>query len=844
MIKRLPAVFQTPTEKRFFDATFEQVFSKKDSTQLSGYIGKRVGGQYDPINDFFLPEPTKDRTWHQLEATAYARNADGTRTNVFFYDDLLNRIRYYGGKVDNEDRLFGSEYYSWCPPIDPDMFMNYQNYYWIDRGLQAINVSGVMGADIIGNTTYTTPTTANPPNMKILSGMCLLLLDDPAYPNNVIVENIGKGVGIRLLPVYNEQTAGTILEQLPWDGQIQLQTGRVIQNKYWDNITWDVEAQPGNADYITIERGSVDENAWTRTNSWYHIDTITAVSLILGTSFPSTATVAVRPIIQFEADLLLYNSGTQLKDFIRYGVNHNLQGLPILYSQCNGHTVDSFNTLCNNMVYLENNDLICFFADTTLYSGQPINSMIFKVSVSNNIITLSEYSTVINGDVLVMIDDSAYDGALSGESWYVTVNSTSTTYTWQEAFNDKVTTNQPPLFQLYDHNSISLNDPVTYDNSTFEGDPIFCYKVNPIPGAYVDPVLKFPIVYTALDQASDIIFQNTLITNRYIYGNAISISGYYYYKKINSNIQHNAWHPAGNCVNLGAPALQCPAPVPTPTPTPTATPTPTPTATPTPTPTATPTPTPTATPVPTVISWISEYSTFAISTPTPTPSSTPTPTPTSTPTGTGGSGGSTLFVLNFENGSPMVYSPTTDVTARIVMGGVQGVVYNINIYLTSGTNTATATTSGSVDSTGFLYINGLNLGNLPIGTWTMYAESIPVGSTTVYSTSNTSTLVIEQASGTVTASFVPPEYYGTSDAVYFDAGVQGFPANTTVGFTVTLATLNGNTITDPYTTSGTVTTNSLGFGNAAYPLCPLVLGTYTVQLTCNGITSNIPTYTY
>src|SRR4249919_3937572 len=132
-IQKLPTVFQTVTEKKFFDATFDQVFQKKESDLLVGFLGRRTPGQYNPITDFYLPEPSKNRTWWQLEATAYARDADTNRTNIFFYEDLLDNIEYYGGNTLNQDRLFESPYYSFGPPIDYDMFLNYQNYYWIEQ---------------------------------------------------------------------------------------------------------------------------------------------------------------------------------------------------------------------------------------------------------------------------------------------------------------------------------------------------------------------------------------------------------------------------------------------------------------------------------------------------------------------------------------------------------------------------------------------------------------------------------------------------------------------------------------------------------------------------------------
>src|SRR5271165_2863390 len=181
-VQRLPAVFQTVTEKQFFDATFDQVLSKKDSSYLAGYLGRRDPGSYNPITDFYIPEPTKDRTWWQLEATAYSEDASSNKTNIFFYEDLLNRINYYGGNTLNQDRLFESEYYSFGPPIDYDMFINYQNYYWVEQGLPTITITGlpgapILGSDIIGQASYTTPSTATPPNVTLTSGMTIRLLD-------------------------------------------------------------------------------------------------------------------------------------------------------------------------------------------------------------------------------------------------------------------------------------------------------------------------------------------------------------------------------------------------------------------------------------------------------------------------------------------------------------------------------------------------------------------------------------------------------------------------------------------------------------------------------------------
>jgi len=558
-IQRLPAVFQTVTEKQFFDATFDQVFSKKDSDMLAGYLGRRIPGSYNPINDFYLPEPTKDRTWWQLEATAFARDPDTTKTNIFFYQDLLDRINYYGGNTLNQDRLFESEYYSFGPPIDYDMFINYQNYYWVNQGLTPITITGVLGSDIIGKSSYTTPITATPPNLTLSTGMVIILADDPLYSQSHTIENRGGCDGIQLVPQFPDFTSGTLFENLPWDDFVTLSTGRVIQNSYWDENSWDTEAQPGSGDYITIERGSIDRNAWSRTNRWYHIATINAVTEATGSSFPANATRALRPIIQFIENLTLYKSGTQFRDEIQYGFRDESANNPILLIELQNRPIlninATYNTNINNgtlVVFM--NDLTPLTADYFPWATTPwvseswdsgimetINKYIFVANIlpNGNVIfsPKTSYATpILEGDIVFIDEDAPYNGALRGQTWYFSNG------IWQEAFNDKISVNQPPLFQLYDHNGVPIDDTVTYPGSTFEGSKIFSYVVDSTPGATSDPVLGFPIVYTSLGQATDIVFQNDLITTRYTYGKFIPINGYYYYKTSISPILYNNWN--------------------------------------------------------------------------------------------------------------------------------------------------------------------------------------------------------------------------------------------------------------------------------------------------------------
>jgi hypothetical protein len=537
-IQKLPAVFQTVTEKKFFDATFDQVFSKKDSDQLLGYLGRRTPGLYNPVTDFYVPEPSKDRTWWQLEATAFSRNADSTRSNIFFYDDLLNRINYYGGNTLNQDRLFESEYYSWAPPIDYDMFTNYQNYYWVPGGLSAIQITGMTDADIdaiLGQYSFNTNQIpgALPANLQFTTGLTVQFVGSAKYPDKLIVEVIGGTTGIRLVPPWPGYTPGTLFEFLPWDGITNLATGRTIQNIFWDSQTWDVEPAPGNSDYITIERSSPDENAWSRTNSWYHIDVINETLKYTGLPFPSNASRALRPIIQFTADLILYKSGTTFKSDIEYGFRGDLQSNPLLLSAYNNiYTRNQLDLLFG--IQLQQGQLAIFMQDVS------VNNQLLQVNInpSTDIVTFDNVGSVaVEQDIVFATLDSPYNGLKRGQTYYYSAGQ------WVEAVNEKYKANQPPIFQLYDHNGVALDDPAVYPESSFAGSKIFSYQINSTPGATVDPVLKFPIVYTGLGQSTDIMFENNLVTDRYKFNpDGKDINGYYYYKSYGSELIYNAWN--------------------------------------------------------------------------------------------------------------------------------------------------------------------------------------------------------------------------------------------------------------------------------------------------------------
>lgn len=539
IIKKLPTVLQTTPEKKFFDATFDQVFSKKDSEYLAGFLGRKVPGQYKPDVDFYIPVPTKNRTWWQLEPTAYSRDQQFDKTNIIFYEDLLDRIAYYGGNIGNHSRLFDSEYYSWAPPIDYDMFVNYQNYYWVTN-IPVITINGVTVEDINGREYYFIPGTDE--KIKLTTGMVIVLPDDPFGPGVEYFVEFVDGV-IRLIKKYDIRSASGY-RFLPWDGIRKDANDEVVVNTQWDSKTWEVEEfDRGDPEYITIRRGSVDQNIWTRKNRWIHIDTLRTILAYTNSPWPLSAVRGSRPIIQYDANIELFRSGVRYVGDVKYAFINKADGTQVSFNDIDSHPVDEINAAYN--IKLANYDLIILTKDSRtrnqwLSNGNTdpqLTSYIFRVTIlSSGIISLAPvngWASPVSVDDVVYTTTTVKHGATSWESWFFSPEGWTYSYN-----NDSV----GPVFQLYDYAGVRLDDSSKYPDSSFRGSKIFSYMVDPTPGATVDPVLKFPIVYRSSGQASDIVFENFLITDRHTYRDTLNpIDGYYYYHVIGDPVHKNGW---------------------------------------------------------------------------------------------------------------------------------------------------------------------------------------------------------------------------------------------------------------------------------------------------------------
>lgn len=299
----------------------------------------------------------------------------------------------------------------------------------------------------------------------------------------------GVGTAIRLLPVTNFITPETYVAASN-DSSLPV---------------------PEDQDYLTINRGSIDLNAWSRSNRWFHIDVINATAAYNDTvAILDNAYRAKRPIIEFRPDLRLYNMGTEGKqpvdiiDFDETDAFSNIQG-------ATSYTVDGYSFV--------NGTRVIFAADednqvkNKIYVVEFIEPNTIDPEYNQPIINLtlaSDGDVEVNQSTLILYGDT-----LQGDTyWYDGVD-------WIEA-QQKTAVQQAPLFDVFDANGISFSNQTTYPSSNFTGSKLFSYAVGDT--GILDTILKFPLKYLNIANVGDIVFDNNFYTDTFVYTlNSVSV---------------------------------------------------------------------------------------------------------------------------------------------------------------------------------------------------------------------------------------------------------------------------------------------------------------------------------
>ena len=297
---------------------------------------------------------------------------------------------------------------------------------------------------------------------------------------------------------YYVSGVGTAIELLPVDNFI------VPETYAQDADAGTLAVEPNQTDYITISRASQDLNAWSRSNRWFHIDVINATA-----EYNNTPVVldnnyrAKRPIIQFRPGIRLWNMGTQGKqpvdviDFVETDAFSNIDG-------STAYTVNGY--------ALVEGSRVIFAADT----DADVRNKIYQVSfiIPDSVAPLIAQPIInltLAPDGEVLADQSTV--VLSGN------NTAGKTYwfdglTWAQS-QQKTGIQQAPLYNVYDSVEISFGNNVKYPSTTFAGSKLFSYAVGDTN--ILDPVLQFPLQYLNINNVGDIVFENNLYKDTFLY---------------------------------------------------------------------------------------------------------------------------------------------------------------------------------------------------------------------------------------------------------------------------------------------------------------------------------------
>lgn len=409
-------------------------FSSKmgnDDPVITLYRGGVYTFEVNSTHKFFI-KTTPDIGTDNLYVQGVGGNGSSNGSVTLVVDNDTPNILFYGNDVD----------------------VNFVGQIVIKN--QSENSKIDVEADIIGKRDYQSQGVALSNGMKITFGGEVT----PSYykDKQFFVEGVGNSISLvdydlltvseKLSPIYSDKFDAQPFDAYPFDN--------------FKNL-------PVIPEYITINRASLDLNPWSRYNRWVHKSVIEKSASFNG-KIPEfiARNRAKRPIIEFDANLKLYNFGTK-----------GLQSVDLIDST----TTDVFSLVEGSAGYyidgilVEQGHRIIFNADTDPDVREKIFTATF-ITVDGD----EKLQFVASDDYLEYGSSVTVElgNSLSGTSWWYNGSN------WVFAQQHK-NLNQSPLFDLFDNNEISYSDSI-YGN-LFAGNKLFGYD----EGSIYDPVLGFYI---------------------------------------------------------------------------------------------------------------------------------------------------------------------------------------------------------------------------------------------------------------------------------------------------------------------------------------------------------------
>ncbi len=171
--KLLPSILQTTVNKQFFDSTFEQLMSSGSLQPIRNIVGKKTANR-DITDDYLIDNRSNDP--YQFAQGFVNRNEDKTVSGTLAYDDLLKSLKYNEVETNNHNRVLSELGYTLDLPINYDMFVNHQKYFWLVDVIPPCEIKGKPNFNIdiddaIGETTYTYTNLFDGKDLTLQDGM-------------------------------------------------------------------------------------------------------------------------------------------------------------------------------------------------------------------------------------------------------------------------------------------------------------------------------------------------------------------------------------------------------------------------------------------------------------------------------------------------------------------------------------------------------------------------------------------------------------------------------------------------------------------------------------------------
>lgn len=141
-VNLLPAFFRTDKNQKFLSSTLDQFIAEPKLERLDAFAGSKLSKNFNPNEDIYITDPNNLRNKYQLEPGLVIKELDGSIKKIYAYDDLVNQLSYHNALVDNHNKLFKPDFYSYDPQIDWDKLINFRDYFWLPTGPTSIKVTG------------------------------------------------------------------------------------------------------------------------------------------------------------------------------------------------------------------------------------------------------------------------------------------------------------------------------------------------------------------------------------------------------------------------------------------------------------------------------------------------------------------------------------------------------------------------------------------------------------------------------------------------------------------------------------------------------------------------------